>query len=170
MEKQRTPEQEYSYFKYLARSLTKIDRYDPRVKDYLATHRPGIFRPYGGNFYYLFHALRPPSNSPAEWLYEPFRRTIESIGEPFQEFRSQNEHLIKQIDGELTGLDKAYELLRYYWELSNTGKADQTRELDKVTRHPLGVTAVVFRSEERMNPLLQNAEQKLRDSGIDPYK
>lgn len=174
------PTPSHEYFLELAKTLPKIPVDDPRVQEILATTdsdrnralRDKYFGQFGNNFYMLFEALRLQREGKdlRETYFGSCIRRVETAGEPFQRFLSANAELLGEIETVERENKPADSLFGYWVDLMNARRWDDADALGAATGHPLGMSAITYLHNDRMNPLLVRASKSMEAVGVDPTR
>ncbi|MBI4995057.1 hypothetical protein HZC21_05480 [Candidatus Peregrinibacteria bacterium] len=125
--------------------------------------------PFGNNFYILFLEIQHVRENPDNISATTYLREAEKLGKPWQDFLSQNTELLAEID---TALDQ-WKIYDEIMEVAiNLAIATRDRakldDFNKRFNEDLGINAIAIPIYRRLNPLLQQAADAMRNLGIDP--
>ncbi|MDP4000521.1 MAG: hypothetical protein Q8Q11_03820 [bacterium] len=148
----------------LAANAPKVPMDDPRVETRERTIQ------FGNNFYLLFSQLRHLEvGGERNEFYEVYLGKAEDLGDVWVKFLDDNEEFVGQIKEALAEKDQVGPLNREYVRLLKVDRSGAAADLlDEATGHPLGLMAVEYHVWDRLNPLLEEAAEKMREAGIDP--
>lgn len=125
---------------------------------------------WGNNFYMLFLARRREARNPNDTLVTTYLRKAESLGKPWQDFLSQNEALLTEIDSALSEWEILAAIEKLYRDLCVARKFDEADAFDGRLHNRLGMKAIAIPIYEKLNPLLEQAAAAIKAVGIEPLK
>ncbi len=125
---------------------------------------------FGNNFQLLFLSMRQVRQNPNGPLVTTYLRKAEKLGQPWQDFLSQNTTLLAEIDAALEEFEIYQEILGLSINLC-VATRDRAKSDDFVKRfdQELGINAIAIPIFRKLNILLPQAADAMRKLGIDPF-
>ncbi|OGI73085.1 hypothetical protein A3D42_02050 [Candidatus Nomurabacteria bacterium RIFCSPHIGHO2_02_FULL_41_18] len=159
---QETKEQKY------IRILTEINTLVASALKVLAI-QPGTARAEGkpkqfkNNFFILFLALR----SASEGHTELYLKQAQKLGEKWTNFLAQNKNLISKMDPTLNALEINQKIVENTLELMRLDEPKAFTDIAKIQSESEKIRNAAWAT---LNPLLEEAANKMRECGIVPEK
>lgn len=145
---------------------TVLKRVDPDEPSETVKNMPDQF---GNNFYLLFKAIRLSASRPDRPIVQIYLKKAEALGEPWQRFLSENVRLLAELNEVLAEEDIYADVLQIYRDFCFTGDIDDVDAYD-LRFDPKGINAIGIPIWRRLNALLQQASEAMKQVGIDPTK
>jgi hypothetical protein len=126
---------------------------------------------FGNNFFMLFSGMRDVARGEQgeQFFHDVYLGKAERLGAVWEGFVAENQDLISKIYGALDVKDIYSHLMDEYVRLLKADRSGAAADkLDAATGHPLGLTAVSMFVWDGLNPLLEEAAERMSEAGIDP--
>lgn len=160
------------YLRKLAVSAKRIPLNDPRVQKHLNGDRQSHIQ-YRNNFFGIFGALSlfiRTGTIKDNLFYDANLRNLIDAGVNPQEFYENNKDL---CDNLFEALDEQKDYSTLFYGIKNLfrdRKDDAADRLNATVPNPLGIEAVAMYAWDKINPLLEEADNILKGMGIDTKK
>lgn len=123
---------------------------------------------FGNNFFLLFDTMRISEDERGALSFYVDR--AKSYGNKWNNFLEQNVELIADINRALDGLSSYNLAIGHLTDLLNEGLIDEARAFSKAIDPDLGTNALGIPQWDRLNPLLEQAANKMQEVGINPQE
>jgi hypothetical protein len=153
----------------LALSAKTISLDDPRVQKHLDGNRQSHIQ-YRNNFCGIFEALRRfiRIGSVKEHSFpEAYFHELTDAGVNPREFYENNKDLCENLFEALDQENDYKRLLFGFRNLYRNGEYDAAGRLNATVPNPIGIEAVGIYAWDKINPLLEKADNVLKEMGID---
>jgi hypothetical protein len=153
----------------LAVSAKTISLNDPRVQKHLDGDRQSHTQ-YRNNFFGIFGALSlfiRTGSVKGNLFYDVNLCKLTDAGVNPQEFYKTNKDLCENLFEALDGERDYTNLFTGVKNLFRDGKDDAADRLDATVPNPLGIESVAMYAWDKINPLLEEADNILKEMGID---
>lgn len=122
---------------------------------------------FGNNFYMLFREMMRKKQGQG---YPPvYLHKAEALGQPWQDFLSQNTDLLAKIESALAEYEIFTEIQHVLIQICvATRDKIQVDTFDKKFDPKLGINAIVIPIVRKLNPLLEQAANAMKKLGIEP--
>ena len=121
---------------------------------------------FGNNFFLLFDSMRISEDERGALSFYVDR--AKSHGDKWNRFLEQNAELIANINSVLDGLSPYNLAIGHFNDLFNEGLSNEAKAFSKAIDPDLGIEALGIPQWNRLNPLLEQAADKMREVDINP--
>lgn len=123
---------------------------------------------FGNNFFQLFDTMRISEDERGALSFYVDR--AKSYGNKWNKFLEQNAELIADINSVLDGLSSYNLAIGHLTDLANEGLINEARAFSNAIDPDLGTEALGIPQWNRLNPLLEQAANKMQGVGINPQE